>query len=129
MFSFLTPYLGKLAIGAAILAAIVAGCLYVSNLRAALRAADATIAADSAKCANTQLAVAASVNANTQTAVDTQRQALDAATSSLGTATTASQSAGAATLATITVQAAQPAQDGPIAPVLQSAITAIRSQP
>ena len=124
---FLKPYLAKIAILGAILAALVAGWLYVTHLQSELHAANETIAADSAKCANTQLASAAKVNAAAQSAIDGQRISLDAAQAGLQTASTASQAQGAASIATITLQATQPGQDAPLAPVYLNMLAQVRA--
>ena len=126
---YLTPYLAKIGIAAAILAVALGLWLYVSRLQSELHAANETIAADSAKCALTQATAAATINTTTQAVIDGQRINLDTAQNTLQIATVASQSAGAATIATVQAQATQPGQDGVIPPVLVQAVNSLRGAP
>ena len=126
---YLTPYLAKIGIAAAILAAALGLWLYVSRLQSELHGAQETIAADSAKCALTQAAAAATINTATQAVIDGQRINLDAAQAQLQESTVASQSAGAAIIATVQAQTPQPGQDGVIPPVLVNAINSLRGAP
>ena len=126
---YLTPYLAKIGIAAAILAVALGLWLYVSRLQSELHGAQETIAADSAKCALTQAAAAATINTATQAVIDGQRINLDTAQNTLMTASVAAQTAGAATIATVDAQATEPGQDGVIPPVLVQAVNSLRGAP
>ena len=126
---YLTPYLAKIGIAAAILAVALGLWLYVSRLQSELHAANETIAADSAKCALAQETAAAEITSATQSVIDGQRINLDAAQAQLQESTVASQSAGAATIATVHAQATEPGQDGVIPPVLVQAVNSLRGAP
>ena len=126
---YLTPYLTKIGIVAAILAAALGLWLYVTRLQSDLHGAQETIAADSAKCALAQANTAATINTATQAVIDGQRINLDAAQAGLQAASVASQSAGAATIATVHAQATEPGQDGVIPPVLVQAVNSLRGAP
>jgi hypothetical protein len=127
MLGFLKPYLTQIGLGAAALVLAIGVWMYIGRLDARLAAANATISAESAKCAETQLAAAATVNTAAQAVIDGQRVNLDAAQGTLAQASAVSRAAGATTVATITVNAAQPGQDAPIAPVLQTALAGLRA--
>lgn len=127
MFGFIPAYLTKnFAIYGAVIAAVVAGWLYISNLKATIKADQATIAMDSAKCSNDQLAAAAASNALALSQVNVQHQSLDAAMAALYASETKSQSAGAAAVTAINQTAVLPANDAPVAPVVQQALSALR---
>lgn len=128
MLSFLSPYLTKIGVVVGALAVIVGLWLYVGKIQAELVAANAQVAAASEKCTKEKLVSAASTTAVTQAAVDAQHTQLDTAIENFIPASQANQNVGAV-LPTITAQAVQPSQDAPIAPVLESAISAVRSAP
>ena len=121
----LAPCLNKIYLAAAALVLCVVVVLYVGRLDAQLATARAVINADSEKCAATQLAAAAGVDAAAQAVIDGQQINLDAAQGALSAAGSASQAAGAATAATINAAAAQPGQDGALAPVSRQTVAAI----
>lgn len=124
---FLKPYLLKIGIAAAILAACLGAWLYVTRLQSELHAAQNAALLAPLKCANTQLSAAASVNATTQADVNGQRISLDTAQAGLQSATTASQVAGAGITATVAAQAAQPGYDGPVPMVLVNAVNGLEA--
>ncbi len=87
-----------------------------------------TIRADAATCAAERAADANKLTAAADAQIAAQRSALNAAQAALSQATQAAQVAGASIRQGIAVQATQAGQDGPLAPVFQSALAGLRAQ-